>query len=74
MERAFIIGGIAIMAAFYLAIGSLLAHLLGLGNSPFLWVSVTLAWPVVLAFLGFLLFIGVAAVARVLEALPGSRS
>lgn len=74
MERALIIGGIAIVAAFYLAIGSLLAHLLGLGSSPFLWVCVTLARPVVIAFLGFLLFLGVGALARLFEALPGRRA
>lgn len=74
MERALIIGGIAIMAAFYFAIGALLAHLLGLSDSPFLWLCVTIAWPVVIAFLGFLLFLGVAAIARVFEALPGRRA
>jgi len=73
-ERILIIGGICIVAAFYLAVGGLLAHLLGLGDSPFLWVSVMLAWPAVVAFLAFLGFIGVAVVARVLEALPGRRA
>lgn len=72
MERALIIGGI--VAAFYLAIGSLLAHLLGLGDSPFLWVAVTLGWPVVVIFLGLLAYMAAGALAKVFRALPGRRA
>jgi hypothetical protein len=74
MDRVVVGGGIAIMAAFYLALGALLAHLLGLGDSPFLWVAVTMVWPAVIAFLGFLLFIGVAIVAKLFDAIHGRRA
>jgi len=67
-------GIIAIMAGFYIACGALLAHLLGLSDSPFLWVAVTMAWPVVIAFLGFLLFIGVAVITRLFDAIHGRRA
>jgi len=73
-ERILIIGGICIVAAFYIACGALLARLLGLSDSPFLWVAVTMAWPVVVAFLGFLLFIGVAVIARLFDAIHGGRA
>jgi hypothetical protein len=73
-DRIVIGGGITIMAAFYLACGALLARLLGVEDSPLLWLAVTTGWPIVLAFLGFLLFVGVAIVARLFDAISGGRS